>query len=178
MAMLRSMAGLTSQVLCLDSHCQIWHGCTLLRSTPSDLLLVSAMSEFALFHSCYRYFCCTPFACFFAGPTRTALRNKYGLVESPCNDCVVRKYQTRERRCEINVCQPLNHVDSSLVCIGQCAEFINLPIYTYKFPQVHWCCSPCGLCQVSMTLVNISSSNIAAVYTHERGQAAFLEERG
>ncbi|KAF5842683.1 protein plant cadmium resistance 7 [Dunaliella salina] len=41
-----------------------------------------------LLHCCL-YFCCTPFACIFAGSTRAMVRNKYGLSEQPCNDCCV-----------------------------------------------------------------------------------------
>ncbi|GMH40498.1 hypothetical protein BSKO_08402 [Bryopsis sp. KO-2023] len=51
------------------------------------------------------YLMCPQFACCFAGPNRTQLRNKYNLDEEPCSDCCVHWLCSR-----CAVCQEARHL--------------------------------------------------------------------
>mmetsp|Transcript_27483 Transcript_27483/g.74351 ORF Transcript_27483/g.74351 Transcript_27483/m.74351 type:complete len:102 (+) Transcript_27483:85-390(+) len=71
---------------CFDDCMILLCGCCL----PCHLYGQNAdkVGQSYLLHFCL-YCICPSFACIYGGSTRTMVRNKYGLNETPCSDCCV-----------------------------------------------------------------------------------------
>ncbi|KAK9823834.1 hypothetical protein WJX72_005813 [[Myrmecia] bisecta] len=57
------------------------------------------------FGPCLLYYCCSCFACIFAGNLRGEIRGKYNLPEEPCSDCCVHFWCS-----PCGVCQEARHI--------------------------------------------------------------------
>ena len=58
----------------------------------------------------YLYFLCWGAQCIIHAPTRTAMRNKYGLKEAPCSDCCVTFLCARPAASDQCICGGLSPV--------------------------------------------------------------------